>query len=109
MKWLVLVLLPFVILPFYTMAAHAQELDSDPTSDEEQAFSEIMTPVMTIYKLVKYAASIAAALALAIAGIMYMFSANDVHRRDQSKSWVAYIFMGLVVIWATPMVINLLT
>lgn len=110
MKWMAMgILLPFILVPLLSMAAHGQELDSDPTSEEQQAFSEILTPVMTIYKLVKYAASIVGALALAIAGIMYMFSANDVHRRDQSKSWVAYIFMGLVVIWATPMMIGLMT
>ncbi len=97
-----------MILPIFSMAAEAQ-LDDGPTSGEQEAFDEILSPVMTIYKLVKYAASIVAALALVIAGILYMFSANNVQRRDQSKSWVGYIFMGLVVIWATPTMIGLLT
>ena len=108
MKWITMILLPLIILPLYSLVAQAQ-LDEDPTSSEQQAFDEILTPVMTIYKLVKYAASVVAALALAIAGIVYMFSANNVQRRDQSKSWVGYVFMGLVVIWATPTMIGLLT
>ncbi len=107
-KWLAFILLPLILLPVYSMAAQAQ-LEDDPTSGEQDAFDEILTPVMTIYKLVKYAAAVVGALALAIAGIMYMFSANNVQRRDQSKSWVGYVFMGLVVIWATPTLIGLLT
>ena len=108
-QWKALVvLLCIVFWPMLSMAAHAQDLSEGPTADEQQAFDEILTPVMKIYKLVKYGASIVAALALVIAGLAYMFSANNVQRRDQSKSWVGYIFMGLVVIWATPTLVGLL-
>ena len=106
-QWVVL--LGIVFAPLLSYAAHGQDLSTDPSADEVQAFDEILTPVMTIYRLVKYAASIVGALALAIAGVMYMFSSNDPHRRDQSKSWIAYIFMGLVIIWATPTMISMLT
>jgi len=102
------VLIGFIFTPMLSMVAHAQDLTEAPTSDEEQAFAEILAPVMKIYKLLKYGASIVAALALVIAGITYMFSASNVQRRDQSKSWVGYIFMGLLVIWATPTMVGLL-
>jgi|SRR3989344_2007026 len=108
MRWYGVVMLPLLIaalLPY----VRAQTLDTEPSASETQAFDEILSPVMTVYKLVKYAAAVVGALALAIAGIMYMFSANDVHRRDQSKLWIGYVFVGLVVIWATPMLIGLLT
>ena len=108
-KWMTLVvLLSLVFGPMLSMVANAQDLSEAPTSDEEQAFEEILAPVMKIYKLLKYGASIVAALALVIAGITYMFSASNVQRRDQSKSWVGYIFIGLVTIWATPTLVGLL-
>lgn len=110
MKWIaLLVLLPLVFMPVYSMAAQAASIDDDPTSSEQQAFDEILTPVMSIYRLVKYAAAIMGALALAVAGAMYMFSASNVQRREQSKSWFGYIFVGLVVILGTPSLIGLLT
>ncbi len=109
MKWIAFMLLPLIFLPIYSMAAQAASIDDDPTSGEQAAFDEILTPVMSIYRLVKYASAVAGALALAVAGTMYMFSANNVQRREQSKSWFGYIFLGLVVILGTPSMIGLLT
>lgn len=108
MKWIAFILLPLILLPIYSMAV-AADIDDDPTSEETDAFDEILTPVMSVYRLVKYAAAIMGALALAVAGTMYMFSANNVQRREQSKSWFGYIMIGLVVILGTPSMIGLLT
>ena len=71
-------------------------------------FDEILSPVTKIYNLIKYGASLVAVIALLFAGISYMFSGNDIRKRDTSKNMAAYVFIGLVVIWAAPFVVNLL-
>ncbi|MBI2657619.1 TrbC/VirB2 family protein [Candidatus Woesearchaeota archaeon] len=68
----------------------------------------MLTPVSKIYTFIKYAASLAAAIALLVAGVNYMFSGSDIKKRDTSKHMAAYVLIGLAVIWAAPFVVNLL-
>ena len=90
-------------------AAHAQaDLDAPISAEDKAKFDEILTPVTKIYNLIKYGASLVAVIALLFAGISYMFSGNDIRKRDTSKNMAAYVFIGLVVIWAAPFVVNLL-
>ena len=78
-------------------------------SDEDKAkFDQVLTPVTKIYNFIKYAASLVAVIALLFAGISYMFSGNDIKRRDTSKHMASYVLIGLSVIWAAPFVVNLL-
>ena len=48
-QWVVL--LGIVFGPLLSYAAHGQDLSTDPSASEVQAFDEILTPVMTIYPL----------------------------------------------------------
>ena len=88
--------------------AHAQDLTA-PISEEEKAqFDVILSPVMKIYNLVKYTASVIAVIALLFAGISYMMSGEDVRKRETSKSMATYTFIGLFIIWAAPYVVTLI-
>ena len=71
-------------------------------------FDEILKPVLKIYDLVKYAATVIATLILVFAGIVYMTSGADVAKREQAKNMVTYVVIGLIVIWAAPYLVNLL-
>jgi len=88
--------------------ADVASLDTSISAEDKAKFDEILSPVTKIYNLVKYAASVIAVIALLFAGISYMFSGNDVRKRDSSKNMASYVLMGLVVIWAAPYVVNLL-
>lgn len=89
--------------------AHAAaSLDTDVSAEDKAKFDQILSPVSKIYTFIKYAASLIAAIALLFAGINYMFSGNDVHKRDTSKHMAAYVLIGLAVIWAAPFIVNLL-
>ena len=71
-------------------------------------FEEILQPLTTIYDLVKYAATIIAGLVMLFAGITYISSGSDPMKRDKAKNMVMYVFIGLVVIWAAPFVVDLI-
>jgi len=98
------------IVPLFNFAGtvHAADLDTTISEADKAKFDEILTPVAKIYNFIKYAASLIAVIALLFAGISYMFSGNDIRKRDTSKNMAAYVLIGLVVIWAAPFVVNLL-
>ena len=100
-----------LLLPMLEMAgtAHAAaSLDSTISAEDKAKFDEVLTPVMKIYNFIKYTASLIAVIALLFAGISYMYSGNDIRKRETSKSMAAYVLIGLCIIWAAPFVVNLL-
>ena len=98
----------FFVLMFPLLQVQAAPLDTAITPKEKAQFDEILTPVMKIYNLIKYTASVIAVIALLFAGISYMMSGNDVRKRDTSKHMATYVVIGLFIIWAAPYVVNLL-
>src|SRR3989338_7969787 len=94
---LVLLFLPFVF---------AENADLNPPLDpaDKAKFDTILSPVMKIYNFVKYISSIVAAIALLWAGITYMMSGGDPKKRENAKNIATYVVIGLVIIWAAPMI-----
>ena len=105
-SYLLILLLPF--LKFSGTAYAAASLDSTISAEDKAKFDEVLTPVMKIYNFIKYTASLIAVIALLFAGISYMYSGNDIRKRETSKSMAAYVLIGLCIIWAAPFVVNLL-
>ena len=96
-----------VLIPL-TKVVEAANLDTTISDEEKSKFDQILTPVTKIYNFIKYTASLIAVIALLFAGISYMWSGNDVQKRDKSKNMAASVIIGLSVIWAAPFVVNLL-
>ena len=94
---LVMMLLSMTLMPM----AHAATSTS--------TYTQILAPVQKIYDFVKYAASLVAMIFLLFSGITYMTSGGDVQKREQAKSMASYVIIGLIVIWAAPFVVQLLT
>ncbi len=90
---------------FATSFAKAQ-FDGEISEEDKATFDKILEPVMKIYNLVKYAATFIAALVLLLAGISYMTSGSDPIKRDKAKNMAMYVVIGLVVIWAAPIVVQ---
>jgi len=79
----------------------------DPPSQEDQdTFDEILEPIMKIYNLVKYSATVLAVVVLLFAGVNYMTSGSNPGKREQAKSMVMYVVIGLAVIWAAPLLVG---
>ena len=103
MKWTIIMLLLLAVVP----AVSAAGIDSISDEDKE-LFDEILTPITKVYQLVKYVATTVAGLVLLFAGISYMVSGGDPKKRDQSKSMAMYVIVGLVIIWAAPLLVDFL-
>lgn len=71
-------------------------------------FEEILQPLMTIYDLVKYTATVISGLVMLFAGIVYITSGSDPGNREKAKNMVMYVIVGLIVIWAAPFVVDLI-
>ena len=95
-----LLIMPTIVL--------AYDFSDAPSDSEKATFDQILTPVMKIYNLVKYVASAMAGIALLFAGITYMTSGSDPKQRDNAKSMAMYIVIGLLIVWAAPLVVNLI-
>ncbi|MFA6461980.1 MAG: pilin [Candidatus Woesearchaeota archaeon] len=84
------------------------DLNTTVTPEQKAQFDQILSPVMKIYNFVKYIATAVAAIFLLYAGISYMTSGGDPKKRDTAKNIAAYVIIGLLVIWAAPLLVNLL-
>ena len=84
----------------------AIDFDEDISQEDQDTFDEILDPVMKIYNLVKYSATVLAVVVLLFAGVSYMISGNDPAKREKSKSMAMYVIIGLIVIWAAPLLVN---
>lgn len=84
------------------------DFNQEPSSQDQATFDQILQPVMKIYNLVKYFASALAGIALLFAGASYMTSGQDPKKRENSKSMAMYVVIGLVVIWAAPLLVGLI-
>lgn len=105
MKKIIVLLLMLIVL---SLTASAIDFNQPISGDDQQTFDQILQPVMKIYNLVKYIASAIAAVVLLFAGITYMTAGGDPRKRDTAKNMATYVIIGLIVIWAAPLVVNFL-
>src|SRR3989344_3984587 len=99
----------FILLLLFLPAfvwAQQPNLNTTLTPQEQQTFDQILQPVMRIYNMVKYIATAIAALVLLLAGVNYMMSGSDPKKRDNAKAMAMYVVIGLVIIWAAPLVVS---
>src|SRR3989344_1545704 len=76
------------------------------TLEEQQSFDKILEPISKIYNFIKYAATLIASLFLAFSGISYMAASDDVFKKDKAKMMIAYVIVGLSIIWAAPYIVG---
>jgi len=86
----------------------AVDFNQGPSSQDQATFDQILQPIMKIYNLVKYFASALAGIALLFAGTSYMTAGQDPKKRENSKTMAMYVVIGLVVIWAAPLLVSLI-
>lgn len=84
----------------------AMDFNQTISPEDQATFDQILQPVMKIYNLVKYIASVIAVVVLLLAGINYIMGGADPKKRDNAKSMAMYVVVGLVIIWAAPFVVN---
>ena len=87
----------------------AADFNQTITPEDKATFDQILQPVLKVYNLVKYVATVIAVLVLLFAGITYMTSGSDPGKREKAKNMAMYVIIGLFVIWAAPLVVNFIT
>ena len=95
-----------VLMGVASNTVSAIEFDQGISAEDQQMFDQILEPVLKIYNLVKYIATAIAVIVLLFAGITYMTSGGDPKKRDTGKHMATYVIIGLIVIWAAPLVVN---
>ena len=98
-----ILLLIFVLTLTGTQVVHAIDFDQPV---DTATFDQMLEPVMKIYNFIKYAASAIAAIVLLLAGVAYMTSGGNIGKREIAKNMATFVVVGLIVIWATPFVVN---
>lgn len=95
----------FVLL-IGTQLVLAFDFNQQPSDQDKQTFDNLLQPVMKVYNLVKYVSTVIAALIILFAGIQYMTSGADPKKRDTAKNMTMYVLIGMVLIWAAPIVVT---
>lgn len=106
MKRIVTILL--LMLLSITPLISAAPFDQEISDEDKETFDGILSPVMKIYNLIKYTATILATLFFLFVGITFITSGNDRRTRDSAKTMATYIIIGLIVIWISPLLISYL-
>lgn len=104
--YLTLGLLTFFLALMVMQVVIAADFNQPISAQDKATFDSILLPIMKIYNLVKYAATVLAVVTMLFAGITYMTSGADPGKREKAKSMAMYVIVGLIVIWAAPLVVN---
>ena len=91
---------------FCMQIVSAMDFSKNITAQDKATFDKILDPVLKIYNLVKYTATVIAVLVLLFAGVTYILSAGNPADREKAKNMAMYVILGLVVIWAAPLIVN---
>ncbi len=107
--WAIFVMLLMAVVTINSaFAVDYADVDTEITPEEQERFDEILEPVVKIYNFVKYIATVVAVIILAIAGISFMTSGADPRKRDTAKGMATYVVLGLLIIWAAPLIVGFL-
>jgi len=96
----------FILTLLAVQFVSAVDFNQTISAQDKAKFDQMLQPVMKIYNLIKYVTSVIAVIILLFAGITYMISGSDPGKRDKAKNMAMYVVIGLIVIWAAPLVVN---
>jgi len=99
-------LFAFILVLMACQLVLAVEFNQTISAQDKATFDQILLPVMKVYNLVKYTATVVAVVVLLFAGLTYMTSGADPGKREKAKNMAMYVVIGLIVIWAAPLVVN---
>jgi len=107
---------PLIILLFFGLSliffflaipySSATDFGGSISEEDQDTFDQILEPILKIYNLIKYIITAIASLVLLLAGASYIVSGSDPKKRENAKSTAMYVIIGLVIIWAAPLVVN---
>lgn len=89
-----------VTLPFKIV--NAGEFDRSITEQEKATFREMFKPLLSLFNMFKFLASIVAGVYLAWGAINLIMSGDDFKKRETAKQKLAFAVLGMMIIWGIP-------
>jgi len=105
MKILMVLMLCLFIVPF---ALAELDFDEGLSEEEEDLIDEILEPVMKVYNILKYVATIIGVLMIVFAGISFVTAGGQTTKKDNAKHMITGVVVGLIIIWVAPLMVNLI-
>ena len=105
-KYVKLGLFAFIFALIIMQFVLAVDFNQPISASDKATFDQILEPVMKVYNLVKYSATVIAVIVLLFASLTFMTSGSDPGKREKAKNMAMYVVIGLIVIWAAPMIVN---
>jgi hypothetical protein len=105
-KFLSVIGIAFYVTLMIMQTVFAASFNDEISEEDKETFDQILEPVMKVYNLIKYVATVIAVIIILFAGITYMVSGSNPGKREQAKSMIMYVVIGLIVIWAAPLIVN---
>ncbi len=100
---------PLLFLLLLLPVAFAEiDFDDGLTDQEEAQVDKILEPVMKVYNILKYTATIIGVLMIVFAGISFVTAGGQTAKKDRAKHMIAGVVVGLIVIWVAPLVVKLI-
>ena len=81
----------------------------DISEEDKEKYDQVLEPITKIYNFVKYAATVIASLFLVFAGVTFITAGSDMNKRESAKTMATYVLVGLIVIWAAPYVVSIVS
>jgi len=99
----------FLLLLVVTPIAYGElNFDQGLSAAEEAQVDAILAPVMKVFNIVRYAATIIGVLVFVFAGVSFLTAGGETSKKQRAKNMMAGVVVGLIVIWAAPMVVKLI-
>jgi type IV secretory pathway VirB2 component (pilin) len=107
MKRIMAPLLFLLLLIVAPIALADVDFNQDLTQDEKDQVDAILAPVMKVYNVIKYTATVIGVLVIVFAGITFITSSGDRLKKEKAKHMGIGVVVGLIVIWVAPLVVKL--
>lgn len=94
-----------LLLCSYTVAADVN-FNQPLSSQDKQQFDAMLVPVMKIYNLVKYIATVIGVLMMVFSGITFVTAGGEMAKKEKAKNMGVGVIVGLIVIWVAPLIVQ---
>ncbi len=103
MKKLFGLVMLFILIP---LAVAEIDFEQELTAEEKDQVDDILTPILKIYNVIKYSATVIGVLVLVFAGVTFLTSGGDKFKKDKAKNMGMGVVIGLIVIWVAPLIVQ---
>ncbi len=99
---LVKVVCMFLIINIPLISVRAGDFDQPVSDQEKQLFKEMFKPLLSLFNMIKFLASIVAGVYLSWGAVNLMTAGDDFKKREMAKQKLSFAVLGMMIIWGIP-------